>query len=313
MDLARSALRLRPLIPQDRDLLLQFVYGHPRTYYYPGWTSLQDWLAARGGWAMTVETRLVAALVVRPENDVLAWLRFFAARDDVPEDLAWRLLWRANVPDLAGTGVRWVAALGGRPWVDRWLRRQGFHRQVMLRFLYWSGASLPEAPVPSGFMLRPMKRTDLPAVYEVDRAAFPPLWRLRFDLLQHAFRGAWLALVVEETTTARVAGYAIFTPSPQGAHLARLAVHPQWQRQGLARALVVAGLRAVRRGSAGWVTVNTQMENQPALRLYQQLGFQEHTAVPVWLRRLDEQPLETHALHAAITPTSTHDHAPDRL
>ncbi|NPA26790.1 MAG: GNAT family N-acetyltransferase [Chloroflexi bacterium] len=313
MDLARSAFRLRPLIPQDRDLLLQFVYGDPHTYYYPGWTHLRDWLDARIGWALTVETRVVAAMVVQPENDLLAWLRFFAVRGDVPSDVAWRLLWRASVPELAATGVRWVAALGGRAWIDRWLRRQGFDRQVPLRFLYWNAPHPPQAPFPVGVRVRTMHEADVPAVHAVDQAAFPPLWRLHASLLAHAFQSARLAYVVEDAQ-GQVIGYEIFTASPQGAHLARLAVHPTWQRRGVGRALVAAGLQALRAEADGWVTVNTQAENTPALRLYQSLGFRKLNSLPVWLRRLDERPLETGALRAATgLPSAPYDRVSDGL
>jgi ribosomal protein S18 acetylase RimI-like enzyme len=71
----------------------------------------------------------------------------------------------------------------------------------------------------------------------------------------------------------RLAGYQISTASALGAHLARLAVGPEAQGEGVGRALVIDALHAhVQRGFAK-VTVNTQTDNAPALQLYGGLGF----------------------------------------
>ena len=51
-------------------------------------------------------------------------------------------------------------------------------------------------------------------------------------------------------------------------------MHPDHQRAGLGGALVVDGLRWLRRWGAKEVLVNTQEGNEPAVRLYEALGFQ---------------------------------------
>jgi ribosomal protein S18 acetylase RimI-like enzyme len=56
-------------------------------------------------------------------------------------------------------------------------------------------------------------------------------------------------------------------------HLARLAVHPEFQRMGIAYSLVYDLLRQFDQQGFWRVTVNTQSDNQPSLSLYKQFGF----------------------------------------
>ena len=73
-------------------------------------------------------------------------------------------------------------------------------------------------------------------------------------------------------------GYALAGHFGDSGYLQRLAVHPACRQQGIGTLLVCDALRWIRRRGAvtGWV--NTQTSNEPALHLYQKLGFalQEH-------------------------------------
>jgi ribosomal protein S18 acetylase RimI-like enzyme len=74
-----------------------------------------------------------------------------------------------------------------------------------------------------------------------------------------------------------------------GINIASLVVSPQFQRQGIGRALMAAVLESHR--SDGF-TVQTGVKNLPALALYRQLGFVE---VRRWL--VGREPLELTKLH----------------
>ncbi|HEY9557648.1 MAG TPA: GNAT family N-acetyltransferase, partial [Acidimicrobiales bacterium] len=71
----------------------------------------------------------------------------------------------------------------------------------------------------------------------------------------------------------QVVGYAITGRSGPRGYLQRLAVAPGQQGQGYGAALVLDGLRWLRRWGARDVLVNTQEENTAAVSLYQRLGF----------------------------------------
>ena len=67
--------------------------------------------------------------------------------------------------------------------------------------------------------------------------------------------------------------YAIAGRSGRRGFLQRIAVDPLAQRRGIGAALVVDGLRWLRRWGADRALVNTQEQNEPALLLYERLGF----------------------------------------
>ena len=108
----------------------------------------------------------------------------------------------------------------------------------------------------------------------IDRAAFTPFWR--FD--EHGLREA-----IEATSSSTVllirdadggaTGFAIVGFGSAISYLQRVAVHPDWQGQGMGRSLLRVAARKARSAGARVMLLNTQQDNDPALRLYVQEGF----------------------------------------
>jgi [ribosomal protein S18]-alanine N-acetyltransferase len=59
------------------------------------------------------------------------------------------------------------------------------------------------------------------------------------------------------------------------AHITILAVHPDYQRQGLGQLLLYALLRDAKRRQLEWATLEVKPSNQAALSLYEKFGFTE--------------------------------------
>jgi ribosomal protein S18 acetylase RimI-like enzyme len=76
----------------------------------------------------------------------------------------------------------------------------------------------------------------------------------------------------------RLAAYAICGRSGPRGFVQRLAVHPAHQRRGLGRGLLLDGLWWMRRRGVSRAVVNTQLGNDAALTLYQQIGFRREPA-----------------------------------
>ena len=128
--------------------------------------------------------------------------------------------------------------------------------------------------------LRRGRRRDQAAVLAVDHRSFDAFWRFDASGLDDARRATPSARfrVVDTPGPGRsrarpVVGYAVTGRAGPVSYLQRLAVDPDHQRRGLARALVRDGLRWARRRGALSMLVNTQEHNGGALALYESLGF----------------------------------------
>jgi ribosomal protein S18 acetylase RimI-like enzyme len=106
----------------------------------------------------------------------------------------------------------------------------------------------------------------------VDRAAFDAGWRLDREGL-HDARVATPHHRVRVYGSPAV-GYAVHGRAGRNGFVQRLAVHPSAQRRGIATALLLDGLRWLRRRRAADALVNTQVGNRRALALYVGLGFE---------------------------------------
>jgi ribosomal protein S18 acetylase RimI-like enzyme len=153
-------------------------------------------------------------------------------------------------------------------------RRVGFDTVEELHLLAHDLRRIPAAPDISPAAIHRATPADRPAVLAVDDQAFPPFWQLGdiglADALQATPRTRFR---VARLPNADVAGYAVTGRSGRRGFLQRLAVRPELRRRGIAQALVLDGLRWLRRWRVERVVVNTQLDNAAALALYEQLGF----------------------------------------
>ena len=70
-------------------------------------------------------------------------------------------------------------------------------------------------------------------------------------------------------------GLGCFWSILEEAHITILAVHPDYQRQGLGQLLLYALLRDAKRRQLEWATLEVKPSNQAALSLYHKFGFKE--------------------------------------
>jgi ribosomal-protein-alanine N-acetyltransferase len=118
--------------------------------------------------------------------------------------------------------------------------------------------------------------TDLAAVYAIQlKCPQAAQWRQE-DYPQVAGDPAGTVLVaeIESANLPLVAGFAVFHRVMDEAELRNIAIDPGHQRQGIARALLRAGIRMLRESGGRRLFLEVRATNQPALAFYRAAGFQ---------------------------------------
>lgn len=108
----------------------------------------------------------------------------------------------------------------------------------------------------------------------IDAVAFPEFWRFNLEGLEEA-----ISATTRSTTLTILGGdgtpiaYAIVGFGSAIAYLQRVAVRPEWQSHGMGRSLVRVAIRKARASGAKVLLLNTQLDNNAAIRLYEAEGF----------------------------------------
>lgn len=162
--------------------------------------------------------------------------------------------------------------------------RAGFHSIQRLALLRLDDPSivqgLRQLPRPAVAIRALRSQRSLLTAATIDSAAFDTNWNLDAAGIRDACRATpshRIRLAV--TATDEPAGYMITGRSGSSGFIQRLAVSPSHQGQGIGNALVQDGLRWLGRHHTGDVLVNTHLDNETALHVYENWGF----------KRLDEE------------------------
>jgi len=214
---------------------------------------------------------------------------------------------QANSPALEEAIMQWGLSCAALPLdavcreddVERvaWLMRHGFQPQAVrtLRFIRSLGESIPETQLPAGFVIRSVAgESEIEALVALHRVAFGtdnmtieerrammsgPDYLPELDLIAVASNGQLAGFCVcgipveENAVTGRSEGYT----DPIG-------VHPAFQKQGLARALILTGLRLLREHGLMYATLGTSSENVAMQAAARSVGFQLQSA-KVWFTK----------------------------
>ncbi|HEY4667541.1 MAG TPA: GNAT family N-acetyltransferase [Anaerolineales bacterium] len=261
---------IRQATADDRLLVDGLILGSRWKHLHLDWLDPAA-LADRAPFLLATQAGLpVGCLGCPPDLPGVSWLRAFAVTSGIQPELAWQPLWELAASGLRELQVDRVAALPIEGWFELLLTDSGY--QPTNAVIFFERELVHSIPAPS-HPSRPIEAADEAALLELDHLAFEPFWQLSSDSLRAALSQADTATLIE--LAGKMVGYQITTRSPFGAHLARLAVHPDRRRQGLGRSLVSEALQRAQAVGLGRLSVNTQADNLPSQRLYRSLGFRE--------------------------------------
>lgn len=127
---------------------------------------------------------------------------------------------------------------------------------------------------PAGLQIRPLEPGDRTTVQDLHRAAFPP--DLAFhDLVLHRLFVHEGAINLVAVLDGEIVGYAAAIHAATGrARLYTLHVAPAAQGQGVAKGLLTELERRLTARRAAFLELNVHVENEAALGLYEQAGYE---------------------------------------
>ncbi len=242
-------------------------------FHHIGWHPLAYWIGRPVSCCLRApDGKPAAAILVSPDGLGVAWLHLFAASDPPGYRPAWLDLWAEAKRQFAENPPASVWAMTTQAWLIDLLLESGFsgHGRVIAFSRHAFGAR-PSGPEEAS--IAPMAEADLPPVEQLDHRTFSTPWQMDSDALRTTLERSLLAAV--HRTGNRITGYLMASDAPQGLHITRIAVDPEFQRRGIGRALLIHLLRFGQRRGALRITVNTQHDNPRSLRLYRSMGFSE--------------------------------------
>lgn len=130
--------------------------------------------------------------------------------------------------------------------------------------------------------VRRMELKDVPDVVEIDRSSFILPWSERafkYEVEENPASRCWVAEL-----DGRVVAMLVLWQILDEAHIATVATHPHFRRQGLARRLLTTALCAARDEGADSALLEVRAHHSAAQDLYRSLGFVEVGRRPKYYR-----------------------------
>jgi [ribosomal protein S18]-alanine N-acetyltransferase len=131
----------------------------------------------------------------------------------------------------------------------------------------------PATNRPPAMTIRRLVYPDLPQVIAIERRVFPTPWSLAMFVLERSKQsGICLAAMLDREQARRLAGYLICSRYEQVWHVMNLAVDLEYQRSGIASALLAELYAQVDDADARF-TLEVRRFNDGAIHLYEREGF----------------------------------------
>jgi ribosomal-protein-alanine N-acetyltransferase len=120
-------------------------------------------------------------------------------------------------------------------------------------------------------LIRRMTLEDVPAVHEIDTLSFSLPWTersFRFEMTENPASRGWVTEV-----DGRISAMLVMWFIVDEAHIATIAVHPDFRRQGIGEQILIHALRAVQEEGARRAFLEVRAGNAAAQAMYLKYGF----------------------------------------
>jgi [ribosomal protein S18]-alanine N-acetyltransferase len=130
---------------------------------------------------------------------------------------------------------------------------------------------MDSASLGDGLRLRLALKSDLPAMFSLERASQPAPWTE--TVFQRELELEWSHLWVAEAANGAIAAFLVYWTIEHEVHLMNVVVGTDFRRRGIARSLVCELMRLSEMAGADSVTLEVRVNNKAARNLYESLGF----------------------------------------
>ncbi len=134
--------------------------------------------------------------------------------------------------------------------------------------------------------IRRMTLDDLAQVVAIDKVSFSLPWperSFRFEITENPASRAWVA---EED--GKIVGAIVAWLLVDEAHIATIATHPDFRRQGIASKLLIRTLQSMMNEGALTSVLEVRESNSAAQEMYRKFGFEESGRRPRYYRDNNE-------------------------
>lgn len=283
---------VRPAVRSDAAALQRLLRDGAFVHVHVDWHLPGDWLGEpgfvvhlghgqRGARNGSVSDQLQGCLAITADPLPAAWVRVAAVRPNDGFPLLDDML-RLAV-DSVDPAVEQIAWFLSDRWPESWLEKLGFAPVIDVITFEKQDMSVAAYQAPLDLAIRPVRMEDFPALAAIEEVAFEPIWRHSADGLLLAWRQSLVFDVA--VLDGRLVGFQFCTRTHNGAHLARMTVHPEAQGRGIGAALLAEAIELFRAKNLKRISLNTQRDNVASQKLYRRFGFVESgQSYAVWSR-----------------------------
>ena len=129
---------------------------------------------------------------------------------------------------------------------------------------------------PLSVTIRQMTLDDVSRVRAIDALSFTMPWSersYRFELTENPNSSDWVAEVIQPDDTREVIGILIIWIIVDEAHVATLAIHPDYRKRGIGQRLLAHGLLMAHERGAVLAYLEVRRSNLGAQSMYHHFGF----------------------------------------
>ena len=285
----QTRIEIRIATQNDLDLVTNLAQNATYRHRHVDWFELKEFLDRPTFLLSKHQNGDQGAIAVFPDTPGAAWVRFAAVnrvegnRHEAFLQLA--EMFNMVIPPLQRENVTEIGWMSHLRWPDRWVKPLGFDTTSEMITYGKEAFELPPARQTAGLKMRSAFPEDMRTLAAIEARAFEPIWRHSARSLHFAWRDA-LSFDIASVDS-KIVGFQHSTRHGDTAHLARLTVDPAYQGSGVGSNLLIRAIKNYQKAGVTQITLNTEVDNEVAQRLYTRFGFKRTGYnIPLWRMKI---------------------------